>query len=254
MYSTTKMRMIPVLDLRAGVAVHAVRGHRDTYAPVRSVLAPSADPLVLARAFLTRLGCRDCYVADLDAIAGRGDHGSTVRAIAQLGLIVWLDGGASTPADAQRAVGHGAARVIIGTETLRDPGILRAMVVAVERTDPSPAPACALSLDLRDGRLLGGSPAVEGLDPLTLAVLAWKAGIRTFLVLDLARVGSKEGVRTQMALRLRQALPSAEILVGGGVRDRTDLRELERLGFDGALVATALHTGTIASAATEGDD
>lgn len=243
-----------MLDLRDGLAVHAVRGLREAYAPVRSVLAPSADPVALARAFLTRLGCRDCYVADLDAIDGRGDHGPTVRAIAQTGLTVWLDGGASTPVDAQRAVGHGAARVIIGTESLRDPGTLRAMVVAVGRTDPSPAPACALSLDLRDGRLLGGSPAVERLDPLALAVLAWKAGIRTFIVLDLARVGSKEGVQTQMALRLRQALPSAEILVGGGVRDRTDLRELERLGFDGALVATALHTGAITSTAAGGDD
>lgn len=243
-----------MLDLRDGLAVHAVRGQREAYAPVRSVLAPSADPVALARAFGTRLGYRECYVADLDAIAGRGDHGPTVRAIAQAGLAVWLDAGASTPSDARRAIGHGAARVIIGTETLRDPGTLRAIVAAVGRTEPSPAAGCVLSLDLRDGRLLGGSPAVERLDPLTLALRAWEAGIRTLIVLDLARVGSREGVQTQMALRLRQALPSAEVIVGGGVRDRADLRELERLGFDGALVATALHTGAITSPVAGGDD
>lgn len=248
-----KIRMIPVLDLRGGVAVHALRGHRETYAPVRSVLAPSADPLVLARAFLTRLGCGECYVADLDAIAGRGDQGPTIRAIAQLGLVVWLDAGVSTPSDAQRAVDHGAAHVIVGTETLRAADDLPALVAAVGRVTASPAPRCVLSLDLRNRRLLGRSPAVERLDPLTLALLGWEAGIRAFIVLDLARVGSGEGVQTRVALRLRQRLPSAEIVVGGGVRDRADLRTLDGLGFDGALVATALYTGAIPSAAAERD-
>ena len=91
------MRIIPVLDLKGGVAVHAVRGRREDYTPVRSVLAGSADPVALARAFSTALGCRECYVADLDAIAGRGDHEITIRTIAELGLVVWLDAGTTTP-------------------------------------------------------------------------------------------------------------------------------------------------------------
>ncbi len=231
-----KIRIIPVLDLKDGVAVHAVRGHREAYAPVRSVLAESADPVALARAFVRRLGCRECYVADLDAIAGRGDHGPTIRAIAHLGLAVWLDAGASTVSDAEHAIGHGAARVIIGTETLRDPRDLPGIVTAVSGV---------LSLDLREGRLLGGTPAVEQLDPLGVALVAWEAGIRTFIVLDLARVGSGQGMETSVALRLRQAFPRAEIIVGGGIRDAEDLRLLARQGFDGALVATALHTGAI---------
>src|SRR2546427_12464540 len=93
---SSAMRIIPVLDLKEGVAVHAVRGERQSYMPVQSVLAPTADPVALASAFLTRLGLRDCYVADLDAIAGRGDHGPTVRAIAAAGLAVWLDAGVAT--------------------------------------------------------------------------------------------------------------------------------------------------------------
>ena len=238
-----------MLDLKGGVAVHAVRGQREAYAPVRSVLAESADPLVLARAFLTRLGCRECYVADLDALAGRGDHGPTIRAIGRLGLAVWLDSGISTVSDAERALGHGVARVIIGTETLRDPRDLPPIVAAV-RDAATPA-GCLLSLDLHDGRLLGGSPAVQRLDPVDLALAAWNDGIRTFIVLDLARVGTGQGMKPDVALRLREALPRAEIVVGGGVRDADDLRELAGRGFDGALVATALHTGAITSAAVE---
>ena len=247
-----RIRIIPVLDLKGGVAVHAVRGHREAYAPVTSVLAQTPDPVALAGQFMTRLGCRECYVADLDAIARRGDHGPTIRDIARLGLAVWLDAGVSTGLDAERAIGHGAARVIIGTETLRDPRDLPATLAAVRGAEP-PAD-CLLSLDLYDGRLLGGSPAVERLDPLTLALLAQNAGIEAFIVLDLARVGTGQGMKIDMALRLREALPRAEIIVGGGVRDASDLRELAGRGFDGALVATALHTGAITSATAQFED
>jgi phosphoribosylformimino-5-aminoimidazole carboxamide ribotide isomerase len=239
------MRIIPVLDLKGGLAVHAVRGERETYAPVRSVLADSAEPVALARAFRERLGCRECYVADLDAIARRGDHGPTIRAIAELGLVVWLDAGIADPQDALRAAGDGAGRIIVGSETLRRPGDLQAIAEAASRAGTSPALDCLLSLDLRHGRLLGGSTAVRRLSPLRLAELAWEGGIRAFIVLDLARVGAGGGAETATPLRLRQKLPRAEIIVGGGLRDRADLSGLARQGFDGVLVATALHTGAI---------
>jgi phosphoribosylformimino-5-aminoimidazole carboxamide ribotide isomerase len=240
---STMLRVIPVLDLKAGQAVHAVRGQRHSYAPVQSVLAGSAEPVALARAFVERLGARECYVADLDAIAGVGDHGAVIRAMASLGLDVWLDAGAATASDAARARGLGAARVIVGTETLRDPDELAAMVGALE-SSPS---ACVLSLDLRDGVLLGGSPEVARLGADELAMVAWRAGIRSFIVLDLARVGSGEGPRLDTARALRRALPGAHILIGGGVRNQADLAALAADGFDGALVATALHRGIITS-------
>jgi phosphoribosylformimino-5-aminoimidazole carboxamide ribotide isomerase len=238
------MRIVPVLDLKGGVAVHAVRGQRDAYAPVRSRLALTADPVELARAFQAEYRCDACYVADLDAITGRGDHGPLVRAIAALGLAVWLDAGVATAADAERAIGHGARRVIVGTETLRDVAELRAIVGAVRRAAAEPI----LSLDLRDGRLLGGTPSVARVEPIELASGAWDAGIRAFIVLDLARVGAETGVSTGTAARLRQRLPGAEIAVGGGIRNAADLRELGRAGFDAVLVATALHTGAITAA------
>jgi len=238
------VRIVPVLDLKGGVAVHARRGQRDAYAPVHSTLAPSADPVELARAFRTRLGCDACYVADLDAITGRGDHGATIQAIAGVGLRVWLDAGVATAVDAERAIRNGAGRVIVGTETLREVKELAAITAAVQ---PAGADA-VLSLDLDDGHLRGGSPAVAGLDPVEVATLAWDAGIHGFIVLDLARVGAGSGVATGAASRLRRALPGAEIAVGGGVRNASDLRELDRAGFDAALVATALHTGAITAA------
>jgi phosphoribosylformimino-5-aminoimidazole carboxamide ribotide isomerase len=240
------MRVVPVLDLKGGVAVHAIRGERHAYAPVQSVLSPSsADPVALARAFQARLGCDACYVADLDAIAGAGDHGPVIGAIARLGISVWLDAGVATAEDAGRAAVHGARRVIIGTETLRDPRDLPAMAAAAREAAGAD---CILSLDHRAGQLLGGSPAVTGATATELASVAWAAGIRAFIVLDLARVGARAGPDTEPARRLRAHLPEAEIVLGGGVRGRDDLLALAAGGYQAALVGTALHTGVLGPA------
>jgi phosphoribosylformimino-5-aminoimidazole carboxamide ribotide isomerase len=241
------MRVVPVLDLKGGVAVHAVRGERHAYRPVQSVLSASADPIVLARAFRERLGSDACYVADLDAIAGAGDHGAIVQAIAGLGLSVWLDAGVATGDDARRAVSRGAARVIVGTETLRDVRDLPVIVEAARASSEGRAD-CLVSFDHRDGRLLGGSPAVAGAEATELAAAAWAAGIRAFIVLDLARVGAGTGPPLEAAGRYRARLPDAEIVLGGGVRDRDDLRALARAGYHAVLVGTALHTGVLGAA------
>jgi phosphoribosylformimino-5-aminoimidazole carboxamide ribotide isomerase len=241
------VRVIPVLDLKGGVAVHAVRGERHAYRPVESVLSASADPVALAQAFQERLGSDACYVADLDAIAGAGDHGAIIRAIAALGVSVWLDAGVATADDARRAVACGAARVIIGTETLRDWRDLPALTEAVRVAGRGRADSI-LSLDHRDGQLLGGSPAVAGAGAADLAATARVAGLRAFIVLDLARVGARTGPPVETARGYREHLPDAEIVLGGGVRDRNDLAALAAAGYHAVLVGTALHTGALGAA------
>ena len=77
---------------------------------------------------------------------------------------------------------------------------------------------------------------------------AWAAGIRSFIVLDLARVGARAGPETEPARRLRARLPDAEIVLGGGVRGRDDLLALAAGGYQAALVGTALHTGVLGPA------
>ena len=72
--------------------------------------------------------------------------------------------------------------------------------------------------------------------------------MRTFIVLDLARVGAGTGPPVEPARRYRDRLPDAEIVLGGGVRGKDDLRALERAGYHAALVGTALHTGVLGPA------
>jgi phosphoribosylformimino-5-aminoimidazole carboxamide ribotide isomerase len=57
------MRVIPVIDLKSGAAVHAVRGERERYRPLRSGLVAGSDPVEVARAVREALGLGELYVA-----------------------------------------------------------------------------------------------------------------------------------------------------------------------------------------------
>jgi HisA/HisF family protein len=233
------LRVVPVIDLKAGTAVHAVRGERERYRPVRGVLGgDDGDPLALARAFRSELGLDELYVADLDAIGGGRDHGALLAALAREAHVM-VDAGVGKPARARALLELGAHRVIVGTETLSGPGALDHLLAEL------PAGAVILSVDLRDGRALSPHPQLAGLAALDAVAALHRTGLREAIVLDLARVGSGAGPDVAPIAAIHGAFPDLELLAGGGVRDVEDLRALDAAGAAGALVATALHSGVI---------
>jgi phosphoribosylformimino-5-aminoimidazole carboxamide ribotide isomerase len=233
------MRVVPVIDLKAGTAVHAVRGERERYRPVRSVIAGAdGDALALARAFRAELALDELYVADLDAISGKGDHASVLGALAREARVM-VDAGVSEAGRARALLDLGARRVIVGTETLSSPDALERLLAELpERT-------VTLGLDLREGLALSRDPQLAGLPALDAVARLARAGLREAIVLDLARVGSGSGPDVALIAEIRAAFPDLELLAGGGVRDVEDLRALNAAGAAGALVATALHGGVI---------
>jgi phosphoribosylformimino-5-aminoimidazole carboxamide ribotide isomerase len=238
------MRVIGVIDMREGRAVHARGGRRDAYSPIGVAACEpvDGDPLAVARAYVERLGVRELYVADLDAIGrGVGAMNSTIIThIAALGAPVLVDAGVSSAAGARAVMDAGASTVVVGLETL--PGIeaLGAVCASVGGS------AVALSVDLRDGQPIT-MPDVGHSAWSAVEIAAWgaTAGVGTIIVLDLARVGTGGGIDTDLLARVRRAVPGVTVLAGGGVRDASDLDRLASIGCDGALVATALLNGTI---------
>jgi phosphoribosylformimino-5-aminoimidazole carboxamide ribotide isomerase len=230
------MRVVGVIDLKGGTAVHAVRGERERYRAVRSVLG--GDPLALARAFRSELGLDELYVADLDAISGEGEHSSSIGALASEARVM-VDAGVSEPERARALLDLGAHRVVVATETLTGPDALDRLLAEL------PEGAVVLSVDLRDGRALSPHPQLAGLPALDAVERLHRAALREAIVLDLARVGSGAGPDVGLIAELHAAFPALELLAGGGVRDVEDLRALGDAGAAGALVATALHDGVI---------
>jgi HisA/HisF family protein len=233
------MRVVPVIDLKDGTAVHAVRGERERYRPVRSVITgDDGHPPSLARAFRSELGLDELYVADLDAISGEGAHGASIGALAHEARVM-VDAGANEPERARALLGLGAHHVVVGTETLTGPDALDRLLAEL------PEGAVVLSVDLHDGRALSPHPKLVGLPALDAVARLYRTGLREVIVLDLARVGSGAGPDLGLIAELHAAFPDLVLLAGGGVRDGEDLRALRDAGAAGALVATALHRGVI---------
>ena len=247
------MRIIGVIDLKDGQAVHARGGRRDEYAAVSEAAGTviNGDAVTLAGVYLDTLGLTDVYVADLDAITsavGRGPdkvratttpNVAVVRSICKRGGNVFVDSGVATLDEARRVAAAGADEVIVGLETLPSFDMLRDICRHYPVT---------FSLDLRDRIPMNGAGRM-GASPEDLARQAVAAGAKSIIVLDVARVGGTAGPDTEMLSRIRQVVTRAALLAGGGVRGLDDLTLLSTIGCDGALVATALHDGRLTASA-----
>lgn len=234
------MDVIPVLDLMGGRVVQGFRGERQAYQAVRSVLVAGSEPVAVARALLRECGGRSVYVADLDAISGSGDHLATIGDLAaELGAEPWVDAGVSSEGAAARLLAAGAARVVVGTETLTGTGALRKLCAAL------PAGQVVVSLDMRERGVLSRCPALSGRAPLEALEVLAAEGVGEVILLALTSVGTGAGPDIDTLRAARAAYPRLRLIAGGGVRGSEDLRRLAAAGADGVLLATALHRGWI---------
>jgi phosphoribosylformimino-5-aminoimidazole carboxamide ribotide isomerase len=246
------MQIIPVLDLAGGIAVHAQGGDRTRYAPLESDLVPGrvGDPVAVLRAFHATLGIHECYVADLDAIQGGAVQRSLLRELAAFHTgfsgALMVDAGTRLPEGALEVLSCGASEVVVGLETLEAFSDLQSIADLV---NPS---RVVFSLDLRLGSPILHSAMQDargvGPDALELAEQAASAGAGSVLILDLGRVGTGCGVDLGLLESLRRRLPNVRLLAGGGVLTRLDLERMRDTGCDGALVASAIHTGRLTPA------
>lgn len=255
------MRIIPVIDVMAGVVVRAVGGRRTEYRPVQSKLTASVSPVAVARAMVAATGAEEIYVADLDAITGQG--GGTVAAEIADALPdtrVWIDQGIRGESDIARLPLNkpGTWKTmfkpqprpnvvpVLGSETVTGPDVVANVRVTV-------GSGCVFSADTYDGELIGdwrawaGWGVTEPTDVVSLVrAVEVLLGNRVFILLDLAHVGSRGGPGTAKAVeRLKAAIPEIGLVSGGGVRTKGDIQRLKDAGADGVLVASGLHDGTL---------
>lgn len=235
------MKLVPVLDLKDGSAVHARRGNRTQYQPVESRIAPGAsDPVALGLA-LREIGFHSVYIADLDAIAGTGNHLPVIRQLARAtGLRVWLDAGVRVGRDAIGLLAEpGVWAVVCGSETLAGIAELRPVLSAV---GPD---RLLFSLDLRGGQVLTTAPTLATARPGEILRQAFQAGITQGLAIELGAVGAESGPDLSLARTAAAELPGFSLYIGGGVRGEADLMALQAAWAAGALIATCLHTGAL---------
>ncbi len=232
------MELICAIDLLDGGAVRLVQGDYDRRIPAET------DAATLARRFV-EAGCRHLHVIDLaGARAGVPVQLSQVARVVDaardlaVDVRVELGGGLRTP-DAVAAALEVIDDAILGTAAIERPGFLRGCA------DRFPGRVVA-SLDLRAGRAaLDGWSRVGAGEPTEVARRLLYEGAARLIVTETSRDGTLRGPDLEALTALREALEDAVLVAAGGVGSIEDLRRLDAIGIDGAVVGLALLTGAI---------
>jgi phosphoribosylformimino-5-aminoimidazole carboxamide ribotide isomerase len=228
------VEIIPVIDLKNGQVVHAQRGERDSYRPVRSQLCRGSEPIDVVAGLLTVHPFATLYIADLDAIQARRNSVVSIRQIRQSfpALRLWVDNGLADPVACRDWLAQDLGDLVLGSEAQRDRAILHAL------SDDDARRHLILSLDYKADRFLGPPDLLS-------APSLWPDRI---IVMTLSRVGSRGGPDLDLLRRWREDAPAKKIFAAGGVRGGEDLLALADCGTSGVLVATALHEQRIGRA------
>jgi len=229
------MEIIPVIDLKGGIVVHARMGRRELYRPIQTPLARTSDLVDVVRGVMSIYSFQTLYIADLDAIAGHGNNDGTILQVKQAfpQVTLWLDNGIADVDTATEWLQQGLGHLVLGSETQADTAIVCRF---------SEDPRVVLSLDFREGEFQG---------PQTLLTQAhyWPQQV---IVMTLDRVGSQLGPDLERLHTIKAIAEARAIYAAGGIRDAADLRAIANAGIAGALVASSLHDGRITSAAIQG--
>jgi phosphoribosylformimino-5-aminoimidazole carboxamide ribotide isomerase len=228
------VRLIPAIDLRDGRCVRLLQG--DFAAETRY----EASPFDLAKAYRA-LGADWLHLVDLDgARDGILGNREVIEQMAGDGsLKLQVGGGMRSAAAVERMLECGAARVVVGSAALSDPG---AVLEWLRRFGPE---RVTLAFDVRmDG---DGIPRVathgwrrQSQLSLWSALQPFESSLKHVLCTDVARDGALSGPNLTLYGAATQRHPQIEWQASGGVRDAADLRALSRLGLSAAISGKAL--------------
>jgi phosphoribosylformimino-5-aminoimidazole carboxamide ribotide isomerase len=227
-------RVVFVMDIFNRNVVLAKGGIRENYRPVSdsSAVCGTSIPLEI----LEFLHPGEVYIADLNALQGKGPIDINAKIIREVSskADTMLDFGISSLKDVDKALSI-AGTVIIGTET----GTLAVIKDAASRNPGR----ISVSIDIKHGKILKQDPEIPE-DPFEIVKLLNGLPLKDLIFLDLDRVGTASGFDPEFLRKLAEASVH-DVLLAGGVRGMEDLFALEEVGIKGALVATAIHSGSV---------
>ncbi|MFX1337092.1 MAG: HisA/HisF-related TIM barrel protein [Promethearchaeota archaeon] len=232
-------RIIPVIDILNSMAVHAIKGERDKYKPLKSKILNSSDPLEIIKILNHKFQFNEVYIADLDAIIKKNPNHNLLLKILEIpGLNVMLDPGITHKNEILIYSKYNLSKLILGVETIKNFEVIEEGLRVMGNNRLS------ISVDMYQGKIISNLKELKNQDPLKLVKILNKLKIKEIILLDLFRVGQKIGGIPPLFMRFRNQF-QGNLLIGGGVKEFNDLEMMQKNNFSGVLIATALYDGSL---------
>jgi phosphoribosylformimino-5-aminoimidazole carboxamide ribotide isomerase len=230
------MIIIPAIDLKDGKCVRLYQGrladetvYADDSAAVAVKWAAAGSELI--------------HVIDLDGAFNKTPQNldSIRRIVEAVDVPIQLGGGIRDLETIRMYVQMGVAKIIIGTEAIRHPELVR------EACKEYPG-RIVVAIDAREGYV-----AIEGWTETTrvtavdLARQFEDGGVAAINFTDIHRDGTQSGPNIEQTGRLARSI-SIPVVASGGVSTMEDIRTLlplESDGVTGVISGKALYTGTL---------
>ena len=210
------MILLPAIDLLDGRCVRLRRGDFGTAHQV------AADPLETARRF-QKAGAAWIHLVDLDgAKTGSAQNREIIFRIARETSLLQ----------------NGVSRVILGSAALENPQL-------VQKAVDKYGDRIAVGIDAKDGMVSAqGWLSDTNVNYLALAQKMAAAGVSWIIFTDISKDGMMSGPALTPLARLR-TLVSCGLVASGGIRSLEDLKALDSLSVEAAILGKALYTGAI---------
>lgn len=230
------MIVIPAVDIKDGRCVRLLQGRKDA----ETVF--SDDPAAMAERWAAE-GAELVHVIDLDgAFEKKPRNVSAIENILKrIEIPIQVGGGIRDAATIDRYLGAGVQRVIIGTEAIKQPELIKS---ACTRYPDQ----IAVAIDARDGKVaIDGWTKTTEVRALDLACRFEDSGVAAIIFTDIHRDGTQTGPNVDATREMAEAL-SIPVIASGGVSDLSDIHRLlplAAIGVNGVITGRALYDGAL---------
>ena len=230
------MLIIPAVDIKGGRCVRLLQGRED------SETVFGDDPSAMAARWEAE-GAQLLHVIDLDGAFKKSPQNiEAIKGIVDsVGIPIQLGGGIRNMETVSMFLDLGVKRVILGTEAIRDPGL-------VEQACQVFPGRIIVGIDARKGMV-----AIEGWTETTereaIEVARRFEGLELagIVFTDIHKDGMQSGPNIEETRKIAESV-STPIIASGGVSDINDIRalaELEPVGVVGVITGRALYEGSL---------
>lgn len=229
------MRIIPAIDILGGKCVRLTQGD---YTQQKIY---NENPLEVAKRFEAH-GVEYLHLVDLDGARSKHivNHAILEAITTQTRLKVDFGGGLKSDEDLRIAFACGACQVTGGSIAVKRPEIF---ALWLEVYGPE---KIILGADVRNNKIaVHGWQETVATSIFDLIRTYTKQQLRYVICTDISRDGMLEGPALDLYKTLLTKNKGLQLIASGGVASTADLRALDALGCEGAIVGKALYENKI---------
>lgn len=225
------MQIIPAIDIIDGKCVRLTQGDYSQ----KTIY--NENPVEVAKEF-ENAGLKRLHLVDLDgAKAGEVKNWQVLENIAnQTDMIIDFGGGIKKDKDVDIVLNSGASFATIGSIAVKNPDLFKYWIKTYG------AELFLLGADVKDENI-----AIDGwLNTTDITVFDFledyiQAGITNVFCTDVSKDGLLQGPSIDLYKRIIEKFPQIFFIASGGVSNVDDLKELEEIGCNAAIVGKAIY-------------